>query len=84
MSKAKRKAMKTKKRNIPYSVGEVNQIIDSLLHPWFRDYPWLRLVDGLLHALNEQDPPRSLEKFIRYHAPELLEELARWMRTQLK
>ena len=51
-----------------------------MVHPWVRQYPFLRLLDGLLHALNEADPRGSLEKFLRYHGPALLEELARWLR----
>jgi hypothetical protein len=41
----------------------------------------MRFVDGLLHALNEQSP-ESVEKFIRYNLPELLEEAAKWLRRR--
>jgi hypothetical protein len=66
---------------LPYTKSEVNEIIDRLLHPWLSKYPWLTFVDGLLHALNEQNPEESLQKFLRYNAPNALEEVAKWLRS---
>jgi hypothetical protein len=63
-----------------YSKSDVNKIIDSLLHPLINEYPFLRLVDGLLHAINENNPKESLEKFVRYHGYELIEEIAKWLK----
>lgn len=57
--------------------GELNRLIDSLMHPYFREYPALIVVDGLLHAMVEQDPDVSLRKFVRYGVPELLRSLVR-------
>jgi hypothetical protein len=57
--------------------GELNRLIDSLVHPYFRECPALIVVDGLLHAMVEQDPNVSLRKFVRYGVPELLRCLAR-------
>jgi len=57
--------------------GPVNRTIDGLLHPHFKQYPFLILVDGLLHGLNEMDPAKSIRKFLRHNAPKLLEELQR-------
>lgn len=57
--------------------GELNRLIDNLVHPYFREYPALIVVDGLLHAMVEQDPDVSLTKFIRYNVPKLLKHLAR-------
>jgi hypothetical protein len=68
--------------SLPYTRAELNRIIDSILHPWFREYPWLRLVDGIMHALVEQNPSESLEKFLRYHGAELVEEVVRWLLTR--
>lgn len=70
------------RHGLPYTKAELNRIIDSLLHPWFREYPWLRFVDGVMHALVEQDPRESLEKFLRYHGAELVEEVVRWLLTR--
>lgn len=57
--------------------GELNRIIDNLIHPYFRNYPALILVDGFLHALVEQDLDTSVKKFARYNIPKLLRHLAR-------
>jgi len=71
-----------RKKKGPYSKGEINAIIDSLIHPLMKDHPWLVLVDGLLHALNEQNPQESLEKFLKYNANRLakaiIEELKKY------
>jgi len=57
--------------------GELNRLIDRLTHPYFKDYPALILLDGLLHFIVEQNPDVSLRKFVRYNAPELLRHLIR-------
>lgn len=69
--------MPKRARKGPYSQGQLNMIVDSLVHPWMREYPWLRFVDGALHALAEQDPQESLGKFVRYHGPALIAELTK-------
>jgi len=55
----------------------VNRTIDRLLHPHFKQYPFLILVDGLIHGLNEMDPVKSIQRFLRYDGPKLIEELQR-------
>ena len=62
--------------------GPVNKTIDHLLHPHFHKYPFLIIIDGLLHGLNEMDPAQSLQKFLRYNAPKLIAELERAQRNQ--
>jgi len=57
--------------------GDLNRLIDSLVHPYFAEYPALILVDGLLHAIVEQNPNVSLKKFAKYSVPELLRCLSR-------
>ena len=52
-----------------------NVIIDSLVHPLADEHWSFILIDGALHALNEQDPVQSLFKFLRYNAPELLKRI---------
>ena len=67
---------RTKKKTRPlYSTGEKNKVIDSGVHPLIRVHPVFRLVDVLLHVLNEQNPGESLRKFIKYSLPELINEL---------
>ena len=62
--------------------GPVNKTIDHLLHPHFQKYPFLIIIDGLLHGLNEMDPAQSLQKFLRYNAPKLIAELERAQRNR--
>jgi len=38
------------------------------------------IVDGVLHALNEQDPVESFVKFLKYNAPELLKRILKEIR----
>jgi len=58
-----------------YTKGEVNRLIDSLLHPLAKEDRRLLIVDGFLHALVENDPPLSARKFLTYSLPTLLSEL---------
>lgn len=62
--------------------GPVNKTIDRLLHPHFHKYPFLIIIDGLLHGLNEMNPAQSIQKFLRYNAPKLIAELERAQRNQ--
>ena len=57
--------------------GELNRLIDNLMHPYFKEYPALIIVDGLIHAMVEQDLDVSLRKFVRYSVPKLLRCLVR-------
>ena len=52
--------------------GELNRFIDDQIHPYFKEYPAMILLDGLLHAIIEQNLNESLWKFIKYNAPKLL------------
>jgi hypothetical protein len=60
-----------KRKTRGYSKGELNRLTDSILHPWYRKNQEIRLLDGVVHALIEQDLPMSAEKFLRYNLPEL-------------
>jgi len=67
------------------TLGQVNRSIDELFHPFFRSGPVAVVVDSLLHAVVERDPPKSLEKFFLYNFSPLLREslkLARKMRRR--
>jgi hypothetical protein len=59
-----------------YSKGELNQLIDSLLHPLATEdnAVAILLLDGILHSAVEQDPGQSVQKFIRYSLPKILEK----------
>jgi hypothetical protein len=68
------------KRKGLYSKSEKNAIIDSVVHPWADEHWGFVIVDGVLHALNEQDPVESFVKFLKYNAPELLKRILREIR----
>ena len=51
--------------------GQINKIIDALLHPYFKDKRVV-LLDGVVHAIVERNLPKSVEKFVRYNLKELL------------
>jgi len=69
---------KTRKKPVrPYTKGELNKIIDSLCHPLFQINEGFILVDGILHAMVEQNPPTTIQKFIKYNLPKILEQTAK-------
>ena len=55
-----------------------NMIIDSVVHPLAGDH-WSFILDGVLHALNEEDPIQSFIKVLKYDAPELLKRILKEM-----
>lgn len=57
--------------------GAINKLIDLAIHPHFRRNVGLVFVDGLLHALVEQNLKESLSKFLKYNFPVLLREAYR-------
>jgi len=58
-----------------YSVGQLNALIDSALHPLARRDGRFYVVDGILHGLVERNPPASIRKFIKYNLPPVLSQL---------
>lgn len=57
--------------------GQINRIIDIAVHRHARRKGAYWLIDGLLHAVVEGDPERSLTKFFKYNLPEIANQLAR-------
>ena|SRR5467141_3601460 len=76
----RRKKKTLRKRKSLYSKSEKNAIIDSVVHPWANEHWGFVIVDGVLHALNEQDPVESFVKFMKYNAPELLKRILKEIR----
>lgn len=70
----KKKARKPRK-NRPYSVGQVNRLIDDFVHPFYEESEWVRLADGVLHGLVEGNARASTKKFVRYNVPEIVKKL---------
>jgi len=53
----------------------LNKLIDDLIHPYFKQYPASIILDDLLHAIVENNPEKSMQKFLRYNVPKLLKHL---------
>jgi hypothetical protein len=66
-----------KKRRSRYSKGELNRLIDDLIHPLSDQRPELTILDAALHGLVQQNPPENAVKFIRYNLHKIIEEIAR-------
>ncbi len=66
-----------KKRRIPYSNGDLNRLIDKVVHPLYRKNELFRVLDGLLHSIVEQDPLTSVKKFVRYNLPDLIKKTSK-------
>jgi hypothetical protein len=64
-----------KKKKRHYSKGEINRLIDSLLHPLFARSSVFIAVDTVVHGLVEQNPPETIKKFVRYNLPKIIEEI---------
>jgi len=58
-----------------YTTGEVNQLIDSVLHPLAKRDPRVFVIDTVLHTLTERDLLTSSRKFLRYNMPILLSQV---------
>jgi len=73
----KRKTRRRRKDVKSYTKGELNKLVDSVCHPLSKTDKGFILVDGLLHAMVEQDPPTTVKKFIKYNLPELMKEISK-------
>ena len=57
------------------SKGDLNRLIDRLVHPLIeRDWRFI-LVGSLLRAMVERNPPLTVRKFIKYNLPKIIEAL---------
>lgn len=81
-ARRKRRQTSRKKTGINLTKGQLNRIIDTLLHRHFRRNPDLILLDGLAHAIVENDLEQSLRKFAKYGVPVLLKETERKKRRK--
>jgi hypothetical protein len=84
-SRSERKR-RPKRKNNEYHLtkGQINRIIDIMLHRHFKKKPGLILLDSLAHLIVEDNPKESARKFLKYNAPVLLEEALRQKRRQKK
>jgi hypothetical protein len=75
---------KRTKQRVVYSRSDINKILDTIIHPWIKEYPWLTFVDGLLHTLNERNPKASLQKFIHCNLKPLIDGLEKELRKEIE
>jgi hypothetical protein len=68
---------RSRSRSRPYTTGEVNRMVDALLHPLAEVDPAFLVLDGVVHCMIEQNPPESVLKFIHHNLPKLLWEIMR-------
>jgi len=59
-----------------YTKGEINRMIDSLLHPLSKQAPPIVILDGFLHGLVEQNPTLTTRKFFKHNMPLLIQGLS--------
>ena len=66
---------KKRKRYRFYTPGQINRLVDDLVHPFFRKNEAVRLLDGVLHALVEQNSEVSVQKFVRYNLHDVMKKI---------
>jgi len=71
-----------KRRGIKVTTGDLNRLIDDILHRHFSENVGFVFVDGLLHAVVERNPEESVRKFVRFNVPVLVREMARKRRVK--
>ena len=64
-----------KKRRKTYTIGDLNRLIDSTLHPLAKEHPSMLILDGVCHGLVEWDLPLSAQKFLKNNVPLLADYL---------
>jgi len=72
----KKKTSKPRKSR-PYSAGQMNKLVDDLVHPFYKTSEWYRVADGLLHGLVEKNIRVSAKKFVKYNLPEIAKKILR-------
>jgi len=68
----RRRRVPRAKGGAPYTKGEVNKLIDDLIHPLKKTHWAFILIDEAFHMINEGEIAQSLAKFAEYSLPELV------------
>lgn len=68
-------ASRNRKRREHYSKGELNRLINDLVHPLLDNSPELMMLGVVLHAFVEQNPKETAEKIVRYSLPKIIRKL---------
>ena len=66
MPKKEKRKRRTKKIG-PFTQGQLNRVIDDLLHPKFAEGKQFIIIDGAAHAVLEGDILVSAKKFLKYN-----------------
>jgi hypothetical protein len=82
VSRNERKKRRTRKRQVPYSKGQVNRLVDDLVHPWIEQNEWFILLDEAAHGIVEGNLEETIIKFARYRLPGLLRLLLEYLASQ--
>jgi hypothetical protein len=67
----------TGKTIVPEFSTSALMVMTSLLRRLFQVNEGFMLVDGILHAIVEQNPPTTLRKFVKYSLPKIVEQSTR-------
>jgi hypothetical protein len=75
--------MRSRRSRATYTKGDVNKLVDNLLHPFMRGEAKvpIMLLDTVIHALVEENPKESFLKFMKYTAPKLVDEITKQERS---
>jgi hypothetical protein len=63
-----------RRKNQLFTPGEWNKLIDAVLHPLAKQDGRYWAVDTFFHAVVEQDPRATVEKFVRYNLPKIAKQ----------
>ena len=78
------KRPRKKRKGSLYTTDEFNELIDSLCHPLAKVDRGFILVNGILaRALVEQNPPASVNKFVKFSLPHLIKQLEKEAKKQI-
>jgi hypothetical protein len=81
-SQKSRKKKRNQRRQLPYSKGQVNRLVDDLVHPWIEQNEWFILLDEAAHGIVEGNLEETIIKFARYRLPGLLRLLLEYLASQ--
>jgi hypothetical protein len=82
VSRNEREKRRARKRRVPYSKGQVNRLVDDLVHPWIEQNEWFILLDEAAHGIVEGNMEETIIKFARYRLPGLLRLLLEYLASQ--
>ena len=68
-----------KARGLPYSQGDLNRLVDSIVHPLMKGDAKIpaRVLDTELHFIIERNIETSTKKFIKYSLPRIISDFAK-------